>query len=596
MATPNVQIYGGGFQSISGGPLANGYLIASLSHDAQFASGPDQITAGTKIKISLDNTGNIPTSPAVYLYSTDVLNPSGTYYLVQAYEADGTTASTSPQIWQFDATPDPLNVGSIVPLSPPGPSLTSPVVIVTGSSAGANYALLPISSIVKVGTNVQGPTYPLAPFELSTAPTATTPALSVLPSFLSGPIGTATAWSIASNVLTVTVANSWTTSQDVFFSGFTTGAFLNGTGALLTNATSTTTTSSFTHANTSATESGTVFPIDTGFGVTNCTAWSVASNVLTLTGPNYPIGATAVMELFSTGTFLNGQTFQVTFSAAGNLTASVTHADDSATEVGYLFLNGVGKLVISGWAISSNVLTIYTANSNVPSVGLTFTVGGLSHGSYLNGQSFTVSTSSNRSISRGAFVHADASATESGKSAVLNTFSSVLASTATIPFTLGLLKTYSVVGELQSVSNGRFYIGLADSAYLTSFAFNQSGAYSHYNGTVMANDTLPFSFVGFRYSPTNAGDSKWQCICNNAGTQTVVNSNIAADTSAHIFGIVPSGGSVAFTIDNVTVATINTNVPSTSVPLVDALWADNSGAVTNFCILLAAGLFWQLTP
>lgn len=87
---------------------------------------------------------------------------------------------------------------------------------------------------------------------------------------------------------------------------------------------------------------------------------------------------------------------------------------------------------------------------------------------------------------------------------------------------------------------------------------------SSFAGNFVTIPNPPDSGIYFRYTDTvNSG--KWQIVCNNAGTSTVVNTTVTADTSFHNFGIAlnAAGTSVSFTIDGVTVGTaITTNIPT----------------------------------
>ncbi len=85
--------------------------------------------------------------------------------------------------------------------------------------------------------------------------------------------------------------------------------------------------------------------------------------------------------------------------------------------------------------------------------------------------------------------------------------------------------------------------------------------------------------IGFRYS-TAAGDTTWHAVCNDGTTQTAVDTGIAVDTVGHAFGIAVSPTSITFTIDNVSVATITTNIPANTVRFGDILSVDNVG-LTN---------------
>lgn len=121
MTTPNLTINGGAFQTFEGQPVANGNLLLSLSHDEQYSIGPSQIVSGLKIKIPLDSSGNI--NPSVLVYSNDTLLPSGSFYTVYCYEADGTLV-WGPQYWSLTALPNPLNVANVVPTFPPNSGLS----------------------------------------------------------------------------------------------------------------------------------------------------------------------------------------------------------------------------------------------------------------------------------------------------------------------------------------------------------------------------------------------------------------------------------------------------------------------------------------
>lgn len=72
------------------------------------------------------------------------------------------------------------------------------------------------------------------------------------------PSASITAWAIAGNVLTLTVANNFTAGQIFDLSAFVTSTFFNGTSIVLTTANSTTVTAFYQHANSSGTEAGTM--------------------------------------------------------------------------------------------------------------------------------------------------------------------------------------------------------------------------------------------------------------------------------------------------------------------------------------------------
>lgn len=108
-----VELTGGAFQDISGNPLAYGYLLFSLSQDGQVNS-TTQIAAGKVIKFLLDANGDIQTSPPQYIWPNDVITPSGTFYYVSAYTAEGQLV-WGPNAQQVLSSPSPYPVGNWVP-------------------------------------------------------------------------------------------------------------------------------------------------------------------------------------------------------------------------------------------------------------------------------------------------------------------------------------------------------------------------------------------------------------------------------------------------------------------------------------------------
>lgn len=128
----NLQLTGGLFQNPAGGPLANGYMNWTLSHDCQenIDAGGGQIASGAPARIQLDANGSIPAGQTVLIWSNDVLNPSGSFYTVDLFDASGTKVWSSPQVFQLAATPNPLNIGTLVPFGPPSPPF-APVTVLT---------------------------------------------------------------------------------------------------------------------------------------------------------------------------------------------------------------------------------------------------------------------------------------------------------------------------------------------------------------------------------------------------------------------------------------------------------------------------------
>ncbi len=120
MATPNLQVKLGNFVDMEGNPLSNGYLLWELSHDEQYSVSNSQVVAGLKVRMTLDTSGNVPTNPPTLIYSNDVLAPTGSFYTVRAFKSDGTEAWKAPQYFQLNASPNPLDLGTLIPLNPPG--------------------------------------------------------------------------------------------------------------------------------------------------------------------------------------------------------------------------------------------------------------------------------------------------------------------------------------------------------------------------------------------------------------------------------------------------------------------------------------------
>ena len=120
MSTYNkVNIIGGGFQDSSGNPLSNGFLTFDLTHDGNICTlgAPTgvQVTSGQTTKYTLNVVGNL--NPNQYIWSNDLLTPSGSYYSVIAYDRNGIQVWGSPQkfILTYSVT---LDLGTVTPLVP----------------------------------------------------------------------------------------------------------------------------------------------------------------------------------------------------------------------------------------------------------------------------------------------------------------------------------------------------------------------------------------------------------------------------------------------------------------------------------------------
>lgn len=120
---PNLQLFGGHFQNGVGAPISGGTLLFTLSHDEQYTVGSSQIVAGQKFTTTLDSNGNIPLTPAFKIWDNASLLPSGSFYIVRLFDNSGAEVWNAPQYWQLNASPNPLDVGTIVPANPPGSGL-----------------------------------------------------------------------------------------------------------------------------------------------------------------------------------------------------------------------------------------------------------------------------------------------------------------------------------------------------------------------------------------------------------------------------------------------------------------------------------------
>ena len=114
------QIVGGNFQDSEGNVLAFGSVEFVLSQDEAIytALSPivlaGEVAAGIPISVALDGTGNVPVSPAVYLWPNDQLVPAGSTYSVTAFNQYGARV-WGPYPFPIPSSPDPFNLEYLVP-------------------------------------------------------------------------------------------------------------------------------------------------------------------------------------------------------------------------------------------------------------------------------------------------------------------------------------------------------------------------------------------------------------------------------------------------------------------------------------------------
>jgi hypothetical protein len=112
MAYQKTRIFGGSFQTSSGSPISNGWLRMKLNQDSNVSLPTSQVVGGVSIKVPLDNLGRIAGN--VYVWTDDILNPTKSFYVVDAYTSQGLLAWIAPQYWVL-ASGGPIDVGNIIP-------------------------------------------------------------------------------------------------------------------------------------------------------------------------------------------------------------------------------------------------------------------------------------------------------------------------------------------------------------------------------------------------------------------------------------------------------------------------------------------------
>lgn len=109
-------ITGGGFQDCEGNPLAMGFLTLELNTVCTDAStGTFQICPGEVVSYPLDANGNI--SGTQYVWSSDLLLPTGTLYRMIVYTSKGQIA-WGPNFLQLIAIGGVVNLNLLVPNNP----------------------------------------------------------------------------------------------------------------------------------------------------------------------------------------------------------------------------------------------------------------------------------------------------------------------------------------------------------------------------------------------------------------------------------------------------------------------------------------------
>ncbi len=110
------QIIGGSFQDAEGNAIANGVLKLRLSNDSATIPAAAEIGCGIDLKITLDNTGNVPSNPPVYVAANDMLNPGGSWYYASLESAAGQPVF-GPQAFKILYNNGIFNLNNWVPVS-----------------------------------------------------------------------------------------------------------------------------------------------------------------------------------------------------------------------------------------------------------------------------------------------------------------------------------------------------------------------------------------------------------------------------------------------------------------------------------------------
>ncbi len=127
--------------------------------------------------------------------------------------------------------------------------------------------------------------------------------------------------------------------------------------------------------------------------------------------------------------------------------------------------------------------------------------------------------------------------------------------------TLGILNDWFAKMAIVGTTDSRYFFGCSDQTEASA-------------GNAFFSDTPDANFVGFRFS-TNA-DTTVQAICQTSDSdQTVVDTGVAP-AAVNLYEIIPteSGATITFYINKTLVATIDTNVPATSVAMTSILTGD----------------------
>ena len=196
-----------------------------------------------------------------------------------------------------------------------------------------------------------------------------------------------------------------------------------------------------------------------------------------------------------------------------------------------------------------------------------------------------------------------ASTNNEGFAAIVSGTGAAVAQVATTSGKFGLAR-----GDLGTTTTGRVRIshplltaitaGIGQLSFLASMALNTlSSAAERYScrlGFIDSGTGESTDGMFFRYdSEVNAGE--WECVCRAAGVETVTDSNVAPSAGVYqLFSIVANaaGTSVVFQINDSTVATITTNIPTGANAFTWGIMALKSAGTTATSSFLLD--FWEV--
>lgn len=148
------------FVDPGGNPVTNGSLIFKLSGPAKLISN-GQVVPFLTVTVQLDATGKVSGAPVII--ANDELMPTGTYFFVKIYNANGLLVR-GPEQWILSGA-SPIDLAGITNVNVPDPGLGSPVlqnpsgnqtIVQPGGTTfavqGANSFNQPITSTIATGT------------------------------------------------------------------------------------------------------------------------------------------------------------------------------------------------------------------------------------------------------------------------------------------------------------------------------------------------------------------------------------------------------------------------------------------------------------